>query len=232
MATPDCITKTCTKCGKEYSATTEYWYREKRGKYGLRAQCKPCVAVQDAQPERVAKRREYATSEHGKRVKQECDAAYRAANREAIAEKKRLYSVKHSAEIVARVTEWRRNNPEKLSEHRRRYHAKHRDKVNAKGRRWRQRFPEKERAKAQRRRAREANAPGQHSARDIRVQFKSQHGKCWWCDKPLGDSYHVDHRVPLNRGGSNAASNLCIACADCNLAKGAKMPHEWNGRLL
>ena len=36
------ITKVCTTCGKEFPATTEYFYRQKTGKYGLTAECKEC----------------------------------------------------------------------------------------------------------------------------------------------------------------------------------------------
>lgn len=34
--------KRCTKCGEEFPATTEYFHKEKLGKYGLRADCKWC----------------------------------------------------------------------------------------------------------------------------------------------------------------------------------------------
>jgi hypothetical protein len=34
--------KKCTKCGEEKSATTEFWHRNPRGKYGLLEQCKVC----------------------------------------------------------------------------------------------------------------------------------------------------------------------------------------------
>jgi hypothetical protein len=35
-------TKTCTKCGEKKEATTDFFYKQKRGKYGLRADCKVC----------------------------------------------------------------------------------------------------------------------------------------------------------------------------------------------
>lgn len=40
--TPQGATKTCSACGNEYLATAEYFYRQKRGRYGLEAQCKAC----------------------------------------------------------------------------------------------------------------------------------------------------------------------------------------------
>ena len=36
------ITKVCTKCGREFPATLEYFHKNKCGEYGLHAQCKEC----------------------------------------------------------------------------------------------------------------------------------------------------------------------------------------------
>lgn len=36
-------TKTCRKCGKALPATTEFFYRNQGGKFGLTPRCKPCV---------------------------------------------------------------------------------------------------------------------------------------------------------------------------------------------
>lgn len=97
---------------------------------------------------------------------------------------------------------------------------------------WRKANPHKVAAKAHKRRARLANTNGAHTPEDILVIYESQKGLCWWCGKPVGDTYHIDHRVPLSRGGSNNPENLVISCPFCNDSKGAQFPHEWNGRLL
>jgi 5-methylcytosine-specific restriction endonuclease McrA len=51
--------------------------------------------------------------------------------------------------------------------------------------------------------------------------------RCYLCGDmiPNGER-HVDHIVPLSRGGGHVASNLAIACAECNLRKAAKLPEE------
>ena len=68
------------------------------------------------------------------------------------------------------------------------------------------------------RRAKIRGSIGDHTAQDIELQLKSQKGKCWWCGKKLGKQYHIDHRIPLIRGGSNRADNICISCPNCNLS--------------
>lgn len=50
---------------------------------------------------------------------------------------------------------------------------------------------------------------------------------CRYCEATEGP-FHIDHMMPLARGGSNRDENLCVACAPCNFAKAAKVGSEWN----
>lgn len=83
------------------------------------------------------------------------------------------------------------------------------------------------------RRARKLAAGGKHTVQDVKMQLTRQKGRCYWCGQKLL-KYHVDHVIPLARGGSNGPDNLVIACPTCNLKRGAKLPHEFfeGGRLL
>jgi 5-methylcytosine-specific restriction endonuclease McrA len=87
-------------------------------------------------------------------------------------------------------------------------------------------------ANSRRRRTRERGSGGTHTAQDVQRQGDSQKWKCWWCSKPCTDNYHVDHLVPLARGGHNDPSNIVITCPRCNCSKNDKLPQEWIGRLL
>lgn len=82
--------------------------------------------------------------------------------------------------------------------------------------------------------ARKKGNGGTHTHEDIQAQYKRQKGKCYYCHTKVGKNYHVDHVVPISRGGTNDISNLVIACAQCNLSKNDRLPHEWpkGGRLL
>jgi 5-methylcytosine-specific restriction endonuclease McrA len=108
--------------------------------------------------------------------------------------------------------------------------------VRERARAWARANPDKaramQRAGANNRRARILYNGGTHTAEDIQRQYDSQKGKCWYCGKKVGNKYHVDHRVPLSRGGSNAPENLVVSCPKCNLSKHDRLPHEWCGRLL
>lgn len=59
--------------------------------------------------------------------------------------------------------------------------------------------------------------------------------KCYWCNLKCAKKYHIDHYVPLAKGGRHEVTNLVIACPKCNLKKNAKDPYEFAasvGRLF
>ena len=51
-----------------------------------------------------------------------------------------------------------------------------------------------------------------------------QAGKCAYCRAEI-PPYHLDHKLPVSRGGTNADENLHLTCPRCNLRKHA-MTHE------
>lgn len=99
-------------------------------------------------------------------------------------------------------------------------------------RNWRRNNPEKRRILSRNYQARKRGAGGKYTFKDIDSMWGTQKGLCWWCGIQLSDQYHIDHRIPIVKGGSNSPSNLCLSCPHCNLSKSDKMPWEFNGRLL
>jgi len=96
---------------------------------------------------------------------------------------------------------------------------------------WKKANPEKVKVDIHRRRARERAAEGSHTAGELKALFQRQRGCCAYCSKSIHKSYHVDHVIPLARGGSNWITNISLACAKCNTAKGATDPLEFARRL-
>lgn len=82
------------------------------------------------------------------------------------------------------------------------------------------------RASEHRRRAKKFEVPGSHKPMDVIAIKEKQGNLCFYCSVSLG-AYHVDHFIPLSRGGPNGRENLVISCARCNLSKHSKMPWEW-----
>ena len=64
---------------------------------------------------------------------------------------------------------------------------------------------------------------------------KAQGDRCAICSVSLKRKGHVDHIIPVSKGGKHAASNIQLLCAGCNLRKSDKDPIEYMqslGRLL
>lgn len=63
------------------------------------------------------------------------------------------------------------------------------------------------------------------------ITFESSGFTCEYCHDSLGLDYHLEHLVPLSKGGKNCLSNLGISCATCNLEKLAKTHVEYKPEL-
>lgn len=50
---------------------------------------------------------------------------------------------------------------------------------------------------------------------------------CDYCDDAVSADFHIDHLLPISRGGINHPDNLCVACPACNFAKGARTEREF-----
>ena len=84
------------------------------------------------------------------------------------------------------------------------------------------------RANCAARRARVKSAPGRYYADDIAKLLTLQRGRCVICRTDISSAYHIDHIVPLVRGGSNWPENLQLLCGSCNRSKGRLTMDEFS----
>ena len=59
---------------------------------------------------------------------------------------------------------------------------------------------------------------------DPAVVLKRDGGICGICREPITGAWHVDHVVPLARGGEHSYRNTQAAHPLCNFSKGARLP--------
>lgn len=57
--------------------------------------------------------------------------------------------------------------------------------------------------------------------------MRSQRGLCPVCRADLKNGYHLDHVVPLAKGGKHRSDNVQLLCPTCNIQKSAKDPVEF-----
>lgn len=73
------------------------------------------------------------------------------------------------------------------------------------------------------RRARLRGAEGTHTWRDVAGLLVAQAGVCAMCPEEIILNFHVDHIVPVSKGGRNDVSNLQLLCPPCNMSKSDKV---------
>jgi 5-methylcytosine-specific restriction endonuclease McrA len=56
---------------------------------------------------------------------------------------------------------------------------------------------------------------------------RRDNGVCQCCGEHCPETGHVDHIIPLSRGGDDKLDNLVWACEKCNLSKGNRTLSEW-----
>jgi 5-methylcytosine-specific restriction endonuclease McrA len=204
----------CSVC-KEEKPLDEY-YLDKRGKNGLRANCKSCVLAklkvnyQNKRQEKLSKRAEYykAHAEKSKTYSKE----WRIAN----PDKTRQY---HQEYATANVEKERIRHREKSKRER----LNNPEKVKERGRKWSQANPEKVAKNNHNRRVMTTgSAAFLILEKEIKHVLRTPCAKCGSLDK-----LSLDHVIPLARGGRHSIGNLQSLCKPCNSSKGKKTIMEW-----
>lgn len=143
-------------------------------------------------------------------------AADKAAWEKANPEKVKAYSAAYRAanhdKVIAAAAVWRAENL---------------DKVKAYNAAWSAANLEATRISKQNRKARKQENGGVLSKGLSAKLFALQKGKCPCCAQPLGDDYHLDHKMPLILGGSNTDDNVQLLRKRCNLQKHAAHPVDF-----
>lgn len=141
------------------------------------------------------------------------------------------YHAAHRDELHVSKAAYRAANHEAISVQKAAYYQRDSERIKAQVALSASRNPERVRANGQAQRARKRNARGTHTAADIRSQHDRQRGRCFYCHERL-TGYHIDHVVPLSKGGSNGPENIVITCAACNQMKSDKHPMDFTGRMF
>ena len=112
---------------------------------------------------------------------------------------------------------WREKNKDRV----RAYDSSRKDKALKRLLDWRQKNPDFKLRENHRRRARKL-AGGELSKGIRKFLIARQDGLCAICGG-VPNKWHLDHVVPLSRGGKNEDDNVQMTCHTCNMKKGAKI---------
>jgi 5-methylcytosine-specific restriction endonuclease McrA len=156
---------------------------------------------------------------------------YYIQNREKVLDYHKGYRVANREKIRVRTKLQRDKNPERIRERQAACYVKYREERLAKSAEYRKQNPEKKRVYEANRKARKRAGSGKFTPADVAEILHQQRNKCGYCQRSIRKAYHIDHIMPLSRGGSNARPNIQLLCPTCNMRKNASDPLEFARKL-
>lgn len=199
-------TKVCSICGVEKSLND---YNKNKGKkFGVDSRCKVCKKEQAKAPHRIEYQKQYYKENKRKIIDR---------STERNKEKRELVNLQERIRYSKRTQEQK-------------------EKRNAYRRQWRKDNPEKVRGIKQRRRAREKETQVENFTNEELLDFWNKneinYKECFYCEKEMPDKVeHIDHYVPLAKGGTHTKNNLRPSCARCNTMKSILLPETFEEKL-
>lgn len=232
--------KVCSKC-KEEKPLSEFT-KNKASKDGHFTQCKQCKrsianAKRLANVDSMRKRdREYRAN--NKEAKALSDKKYREANKEKLAAQKVIYHAKNKEYLTEYAKHKRANRTEAQIEADRA--KKHLNYLNETPEQFQRRKEygmkyhktpagkDSARRNSANRRARILSSADGSVTKASLAQLKiDQKGQCFHCSAELDfdtpRKVHLDHYIPLSKGGLHSIDNVVWSCGHCNSTKGAKL---------
>ena len=198
MAVDQSSTKTCTRCGK--SKAMQYFSMRADRTNAPRSICKECCNLLSAE--------------------------WRKNNKERQNELTRIWVLNNKERVREHNKAWRKDNKDKIRDWSRDWYLKNTDKAKASSANWLKNNPDAKRVIVNNYRLKKKST-GKLSNDISSKLLLLQKNKCACCGKNLRDKYHLDHIIPISRGGKNIDSNIQLLCVTCNLTKGAKHPIDF-----
>lgn len=163
--------------------------------------------------------------EGNKKKRAEYDKSYRESNLEEYKAKRRAYYKANKDLIYKKVKEYQNNNMDKVIEWKKAYARRN---------------PEVGRQAKRRRRAKEKSVPFEkYTTEEVLALYGTN---CFICSKPINlnaprqcgkpgwrHALHIDHLIPISRGGSDTLDNVRPTHGECNIHKSMKLLEELVG---
>lgn len=168
-----------------------------------------------------------------------CQKQYFYENRDILRLKQKQYRELNKDRIAENKKKWHFNNRDSILKHKREYHHKNKDVINLKSKQFYEKNKD-EQLKKRKIYAKTQIGKSVHRNKEHKRRSKTKQGDvtaqqllelqqnakvCYWCNASLKNKkVHIDHYVPLSKGGEHTLSNLVVSCDKCNLRKNAKDP--------
>jgi len=229
--------KTCSKC--KIKKSTNDFYKHSQKKDGLNSSCRQCEKLHNK-----------SRSEQIKQYNEQYKKQYYEKNKENIKNKSIEYYKNNKDKISESSKKRYIENKDKISEKQKNIYILNREKILAKSaeyyknnrtnklnyqKEYGKKYDKTEMGKAVRRninskRRSIIKSSDIDSSEIHKLIFESK--VCYWCNTSLKNKeVHVDHYIPLARGGEHTISNLVVSCRLCNQKKHSKDPIVFANKL-
>jgi len=189
---------------REYMRKARAENPEKHRELSRQCRLKDVEKARKATREYMRRKRAENVEESNRKVRE-----WQRANRDRLLAAKKQDRIDNPSKYIERAKRWRNNNVEKCREYARARRKTH---------------PHEQRIYTRLARARRRGASGSCTKAKLTERIAFYGDSCAYC----GSKYeHIDHVIPVARGGTNWPANLRPSCRSCNLEKSDKTLAEW-----
>lgn len=206
--------KRCTKCGRLYPATKEFYPKRKSSKDGLRNECRICTSKYLKQYRQnnkdQIKKNAKDNALHNKEKLKQYQKQWRAAHQEYIKAYRKYHYAKHKNKILTYSKQWREANKDELAQRKHEYYKKHKKEARIRNHRYE---------------AKRRDLPATLSKEQWDYAVEVFDHRCAYCGAK--GKLVQEHFVPVKRGGEYTHNNIIPSCVRCNSSKSDSIFSEW-----
>jgi hypothetical protein len=227
-------TKACSKCGRIFPATLEYFYSDKECRYGVSSICKECRGHKFGIFEKNK-------PVDGYKICSRCGRNFPYTTEYFYSNGKDLTSSCKECQSKTRKELYYKNHPRVLEYHRNWYTVnikddpEYKETAKDKTKKWRiknqhtESYKETQRIKRQRRTAIKRKLPATYTKNDWHECKNNFDSCCAYCGTK-SKKLTQDHFIAVRNGGEYTANNIVPSCQKCNSSKSAHDFFEWYPR--
>lgn len=198
--------KICNKCKVEKSLE-DFRLKKERCTYRFNSACKKCESEQKKEyylnnksSILNRKKKEIIATPEAKEKRKEYLSKYYKENKEKIKETMQKYYKENREQLLKNASEYKKTKDGKISS----------------------------RASTSKKRNTSLdNADGTITKHSLDALLQIQNNQCFYCKKDLSlltdRETHLDHYIPLSKGGAHSITNVVWSCSSCNLQKHNKI---------
>lgn len=214
------LTKKCPTC-KE-TKDISLFYKNKYRIDGLDSECKICK-----------NKRTSNFRENNKDLIKEIDKKSYYKNHDKKLLRRKKYDEKNKDIIKAKRKKYYEKNKVLISERNKIYHLKNKEKRNLSCRKRYEKDSIEYILRARERKILKTTTSDKTiTVESLKLLIEKQKYRCIYCEKDLRETEkHLDHIIPISKGGIHSIKNVQWVCKDCNLSKKDEISERWKNNI-